>query len=104
VVQWDAVKAATGYCVLRANAATGPFTIVADLEVTTGAATAAADVVNVWSQAHSYIPADGALAAPDASPWFQYVDVGPGQRWFRVVAYNTAGEASASAVVSASPP
>lgn len=105
VLDWDAVAGATGYRVLRARCPGGRFRRVADIDITTGRATAAPDVVNIWSAQHSYIPSGGTLPAPDSSPWFQYVDVGwSGQRCYRVVAYNAAGAAPPSVVTCASPP
>jgi hypothetical protein len=105
VLNWDAVTGATGYRVLRSAAPNGPFETVADLNVTTGSATAAPDVVNVWSEEHSYIPSAGALDAPDRSPEFQYIDVvSAEQRCYRVVAYSAAGDGPASVTACGSPP
>jgi hypothetical protein len=106
VLNWDAVAGATGYRVLRASTPNGSFETVADLNVTTGSATAAPDVVNVWSEEHSYIPSAGALDAPDRSPEFQYIDVvtGAEQRCYRVVPYNAAGDGRASVVTCGAPP
>ena len=59
---------------------------------TTTASTAASDVVNIWSERHSYVPDGGALGGPDRSLRFDYVDVGPGQRCYQVIAYNGAGD------------
>jgi hypothetical protein len=104
VLDWDAVPAATGYRVLRSEAAGGPFEVVADFDVTTGRVSAADDVVNIWSAQHSYVPARGTLDGPDRSPWFQYVEVSrTGERCFRVVAYNAAGDGPASVVACGSP-
>jgi hypothetical protein len=105
VVDWDAVAGATGYRVLRAGATSGPFRIVADMDVLTGSTEAAAEVVNLWSEEHTYVPSGGALDAPDRSPWFQYVEVtGSDRRCFRVIAYNAAGEGEPSVVACGSPP
>lgn len=103
-LDWDAVAGATGYRVLRGAAVDGPFEIAADLDVTTGSTTAAPQVVNIFSEQHSYLPSDGPLAAPDPSPRFQYVDVTAGERCFQVIAYNAAGDGPASAVACGSPP
>jgi hypothetical protein len=104
-LDWNAVPTATGYRVLRSEAAGGPFGVVADFDVTTGRVSAADDVVNIWSAQHSYVPARNTLNRPDRSPWFQYVEVSrTGERCFRVVAYNAAGNGPASAVVCGSPP
>jgi hypothetical protein len=105
VLDWDTVTGATGYRVLRSGSRDGPFEVVADFDVTTGSTTASADVVNIWSEQHSYVPSEGTLDAPDRSPWFQYVDVsGSEQRCYRVVTYNAVGDGAASVVVCSSPP
>jgi hypothetical protein len=104
-LDWDAVSGATGYRVLRAATAAGPFAVVADFDVTTGSTTAADEVVNLWSEQHSYIPTDGALGSPDTSPSFQYVEVdGAGSRCFVVVARNGSGEGAESVPACGSPP
>ena len=106
-LRWNAVANATGYRVLRANVAGGPFTVSADINLTTGKATAASDVTNVWSPQHSYVPAGANATVPDSSPSFQYVEVPTGgvvQRHLRVVAYNANGDAPASVVVCGAPP
>jgi hypothetical protein len=100
---WDAVAGATGYRVLRG--AQSGFVTVASIDVTTGATTAAPEVTGLWSAEHTYDPYSGALDAPDRSPWFRYVDVGgPGQRCYRVIARNTAGDGPASTTACGSPP
>ena len=104
MLTWDAVTNAMGYRVPRSDAADGQFEIVADLDVTTGSATAAADVVNIYSDQHSYVPARGTLDGPDRSPRFSYVDLGSEQRCFRVIAYNAAGDGPASVVACGAPP
>jgi len=73
---WEAVPNATGYRVLRSDAADGQFEVAAEFDITTGTATAAVDVVNVFSEQHSYVPPRGTLEAPDQSSRFSYVDVG----------------------------
>jgi hypothetical protein len=47
--------------VLRSDDEDGPFAIAAEIDVVTGTASAADDVVNVWSPQHSYVPTGGAL-------------------------------------------
>jgi hypothetical protein len=101
---WEALANATGYRVLRSDTADGEFEVTAELDVTTGAATASADVVNVFSDEHSYIPPGGTFEGPDQSPQFSYVDVGPGQRCFRVIAFNAADDGPASDVACGAPP
>jgi len=101
---WEATANATGYRVRRSDTANGAFEVTAELDVTTGAATAAADVVNVFSEEHSYIPPRGTFEGPDQSSRFSYVDVGNRQRCFRVIAFNTVGEGPASDVACGAPP
>ena len=104
VLDWNAAATATGYQVLRAESAEGPFSIAADFSVTTGKTTVANDVVNLWSGQHTYVPAGGSLGAPDQSPTFEYVQAGLPQQYFRVVAYNAAGTAPTSAIVCGAAP
>jgi hypothetical protein len=95
-VRWDATPAAAGYRVLRSDWAGEPSTQIADIDVTTGARTSAAEVTTIWSQGHTY--GQDALASPDRSPWFELIEVGgPRERCFQVVAYNAAGQGSPSA-------
>lgn len=101
---WEALADATGYRVLRSDTADGEFEVTAELDVTTGAATAAADVVNVFSGQHSYVPAGSTFEGPDQSPQFSYVDLGPRQRCYRVIAFNTAGDGPSSDVACGAPP
>jgi hypothetical protein len=103
-LDWRSVAGATGYRVSRISDS-GSATVVLDLDVTTGATTAAPEIVNAFSPIHSYVPSEGSLSAPDASTTFSVIDVsGPGQRCFRVTAYGDAGEGPPSAVTCASPP
>ena len=105
-LRWNAVANASGYRVMRADAASGPFTVSADFDVTTGKTNAGADVTNVWSEQFSYKPVRSALARPDTSPRFEYVEIvsgGVSRRYFRVVAYNAGGDAPASVVVCGAP-
>jgi hypothetical protein len=101
---WGAVPNATGYRVLRSNAPDGQFEVAAEIDITTGTATAAAGVVNVFSEEHSYIPPGDPLEAPDQSSQFEYVDVGADQRCFAVIAFNAKGDGPASAVSCGVPP
>jgi hypothetical protein len=101
---WGAVIDANGYRVLRSSSPQGPFSLVANVNVVTGTATAAPDVVNIFSEQHTYIPPAGRLDSPDRSRSFHYVDLGPGQRCYQLIAYNGAGDAPASPVDCASPP
>ena len=105
-LRWNAVANATGYRVLRATTSSGPFVVNADFDVTTGKATAGTDVINIWSEHYSYKPTRGAFVPPDASPRFEYIEIVSGgtvRRYFRVVAYNTSGDAPASIVVCGVP-
>lgn len=101
---WEALANATGYRVLRSATVDGEFEVTAELDATTGAATAPADVANVFSDQHSYIPPRGTFEGPDQSPQFSYVDVGSRQRCFRVIAFNSAGDGPASDVACGAPP
>jgi hypothetical protein len=102
-VRWNSASGAQGYRVLRASSATGSFTTSADIDVTTGRATAADNVVNVWSEQYSYVPVRHTFVGPDTSPWFEYVELAPGQRCFRVVAYNAGGDGPMSPVACSLP-
>ncbi|HVQ95326.1 MAG TPA: DUF4232 domain-containing protein [Mycobacteriales bacterium] len=104
VVDRKAVPQATGYRVIRTDSAGRQIRVVATFDITTGRTTAAAEVVNIWSAEHSYVPNRGPLIRTDRSPWFQYVDVGAGRRCYRVQAYNAAGDGPLSAVSCAAPP
>jgi hypothetical protein len=101
---WRAAPNATGYRVLRSGAPGGEFAVAARIDVTTGTATAAADVVSVFSDEHSYIPPRGSLSGPDPSSQFTYVDVGAGQRCLAVIAFSPAGDGPASPVACGVPP
>ena len=103
-VDWNATSRATGYRVLRTNADGDQARVVADFTIATGRATAAPEVVNVWSAGYSYIPSRGPMVKPDRSPRFQYVDVGPDRRCYRVLAYNAAAAGHLSAVTCGAPP
>lgn len=103
-VDWNAFPAATGYRVLRTDADGGRARIVADVDITTGGARGALEVVGLWSAEHNYVPDGGPLSSPDGSSWFRYVDVGEGQRCYRVQANTSAGEGPLSEVTCGSPP
>jgi hypothetical protein len=104
-VHWDAVAGATGYRVLRSDAPDGAYEVRADVDVITGATNADEGVTNVFSAQHVYVPDGGALAAPDRSARFDYVEVGgPEERCFQVIAVNAGGESAPSEPACASPP
>jgi hypothetical protein len=88
-VVWRGDARATGYRVSRATAPSGPFTTSADFDVATGSSTRAPGVTNVF-----YSVEQG----------FAYVEnISGAQRYFRVTAYNAAGDATPSAVVCGAP-
>jgi hypothetical protein len=104
-LDWGSAATATGYRVARSESAGGPFQVLADIDVVTGTTTAADDVVNIWSDNHTYIPSSGPLTSPDPSASFHLVEYNhAAERCYRVVAYNQAGEAPPSDVVCAFPP
>ena len=91
---WGGVADAAGYRVYRALAPGGPFSKTADYDVATGTSTKASGVTNVY-----YTSEFG----------FVYVELvsdsqttGP-KRYYRVTAYNAAGEGAASEVVCGAP-
>jgi hypothetical protein len=104
-LRWGAVDGATGYRVLRADRVDGPFTTAAEIDVTTGKATGAASVTNVWSDQHTYLPPGDLFDGPDTSTELRYVEASGGAlRCFRVVAIGQAGPGSESGAVCGSPP
>jgi hypothetical protein len=96
-VRWGPATGATGYRVLRSATAGGRFVVAADINVTTGATTEADGVTTIWSANHNYRPGGPRLTTPDTSPWFELIDVGNDPRWFKLVAYNAAGQGPVSA-------
>jgi hypothetical protein len=85
--------------------ATGGFAAVAVFDITTGRATVASDVVNLWSTGYSYVGATVGGELPDRSGSFEYVEFPETTaRCFRVFAVNAAGRSLASAVVCSGPP
>lgn len=102
-VDWNAVRHATGYRILRSDPGGDRARIVADFDITTGRTTAAAEVVTILSAEHNYVPGQGSLTHLDRSPWFEYIDYLAGERCYRVQAYSTAGNGPLSAVTCASP-
>ena len=101
-LQWSRVDGATGYRVLRIGA-DGTTSSMAEIDVVTGTANAQPEVVNVWSDSHSYVPASGALSSPDDSAVFHYVDVGLGERCYEVVALREAVTGTSGPPVCARP-
>jgi hypothetical protein len=94
MVTWSSVASATGYRVVRAIAPEGPYSTAAELDVATGTSTKASGVTNV------FVASDGN---------FVYIELlgdaitSEPRRYYRVIAYNPAGEASPSAVVCGAP-
>ena len=102
-VDWDSTSNAIGYRVLRAPSPDGPWVRVADVNVITGETTVAAEVINIWSGEHTYVPGGSALGSPDGSSEFHYVElVGTGGSCFKVLAYNGERRGPASSVVCSS--
>jgi hypothetical protein len=101
---WRTISGATGYRVLRADSAEGTFRLAAEIDVTTGEATAE-DAINIWSDQHTYLPAGQPLTAVDTSTQLRYVEHGGARfRCFEVVALGPSGPGPASATVCGSPP
>jgi hypothetical protein len=103
-VDWDAVPGATGYRIIRPAGAGNAPTVMAEIDVMTGTATALPPVANVWSEDRNYLPPRGPWTGPDPSVHFHYVDLGEGERCFQVIAFNAAGDGPPSVVVCGSPP
>ena len=100
---WGAVSDAIGYKILRSASASGTSELTCTLNAVTGATSAAAGVVNIWSTQHSYIPAS-TMSGRDTSASFEYVEVrGAGERCFKVIAFNAMGDSAPSKVVCGSP-
>lgn len=103
-VSWNAVTNATGYRIYRADSPDGEFVRVGRINVVTGSTSAVAEVVNIWSVQHSYVPSGGALASPDTSATFEYVELSAaGERCFKVVAFNDAGRGHSSTISCSGP-
>ena len=73
--------------------------------INSGRTDAAAEVVYLRSDQHTYVPASGPLPAPDTSTSFLLIEYSEApSRCYRVVAHNAAGDAAPSPVACASPP
>lgn len=93
LVDWNTVADATGYRVYRSSSAGGPFVSSASVIVATGVTTVefggSYELIQMW---------------PPSSDSYEYVEVTGGARtYFRVVAFNTAGTGTTSAVVCGAP-
>ena len=104
VLHWSAVTDTDGYRIVRSASSSGTFDVTCTVNVVTGVTSADSGVVNVRSAQHSYVPASK-MSGRDTSASFDYIEVrGAGQRCFKVIAVNTAGDSAASKVVCGSPP
>ena len=104
VLDWNAATDADGYKILRSASASGAFELTGKFNVITGATSAAKGVVNIWSTQHSYFPATR-MTGRDTSASFEYVEVrDAGERCYKVIAFNAAGDSAPSKVVCGSPP
>jgi hypothetical protein len=113
-LNWNAVAGANGYQVSRATSVGGPFSVTADINVTTGKTTTnglpidtPGSVINIHSFRQGYFPLSTATPVPTPpSRYFQYTDIatltGPSS-YYTVTAYNAAGAGPASVVVCGSP-
>jgi hypothetical protein len=86
-VRWKAVAGASGYRVQRATTSGGVFQVIADIDTATGRVTLTAGATNLWSP------------APDEFEFVEVIADGSAAHYFRVVAYNEAGDGPRSAVV-----
>jgi hypothetical protein len=104
-LDWTGVPGATGYRVERAGTAIGPFSIAANVNLTTGKATTVAIGVDfIGSNQQRFYPAGPATPSSVPSRVFQYVEVGFRRHYFRVTAYNANGYGPPSVVVCGTPP
>ena len=89
---------------LRADTPDGTFVTVAKINIYSGDTHADAEVVNIWTHLHSYVPDGGGIDGHDTSPVFHYVEVSEAdERCFKVVAYNGAGRGHSSSVQCSGP-
>lgn len=104
-LDWDGVSGANGYRVYRAAATGGPFSVSADVNLTTGKTTVESGVTNVWSDTQNFYPRSSTTNA-ERSLHFHYVEIlsgGVDARYFRVVPYNSTGDGPVSVVVCGAP-
>lgn len=88
-VDWDAADYATGYRVYRATSTSGPWTIMATVDVLTGAVTTEPGVVNLYADHQTFLPLP--YTSTGTSTKFFYVEynvAGGPHVYFRVVAFN----------------
>ncbi len=102
-LRWDAVAGATGYRVLRAVEAADTFEVAATIDLLTGTARVASNVIYLASDTQTFVPTRNATVAPTAPPTrFEYIELltdGAPHRSFRVVAIGPGGASPASPVV-----
>ena len=110
-VHWHATAGATGYRVLRSTTPDGPWSVLIEIDVTTGDVDvdlpAGSILAWVGSAHHVYRAGDhDTRHAPDPSDRFMLVEYagGVGQRCYRVVAVNAAGAGPPSSPVCARAP
>lgn len=95
VIEWTPVAGAAGYSVRVASAPGGPYAEVARLNVVNGNFTATSSVLNVYSDTAVWYP--GAYSSSGPSSLFTYVGLADySQNYFRVVAFNAAGNSAPS--------
>lgn len=92
-LNWGTVAGATGYRVYHATASDGPFSIAADYDGASATSTKASGVMNVY-----YTAEEGFVLIEVIS------DDAHSRRYYRVAAYNPAGEGASSAIVCGVPP
>jgi hypothetical protein len=98
-VDWSPAARATGYHVYRSETPGGPFTQMADVDVVTGKVRVAARVANLWSDNQTFYPLANATPVPGTPAHvFHYVEYPTDRAYFRVAAYNAAGEGPPSAI------
>ena len=116
-LNWNAVPGATGYRIVRATTANGPYSLAADLNlatgkttvaapvpVTTGTSTVTAYISNIFSDRAGFYPSNPANPGdPLASRRFRYVEVAFPRHYFRVTAYNANGQGPPSVIVCGTP-
>lgn len=99
---------------LRSRPSTGPFSVTADINVTTGKTTTSGlpidtpgSVININSDRQGFFPPSRATPVPAIpSRYFHYTDIvtiASSRSYYTVTAYNAAGDGPLSAIVCGSP-
>lgn len=94
-MEWAAVSGATSYVVYRSTTSAGPWTVVAEINVVSGYTNVAPEVLNLYGDAQNFHP--GGYSTSGTSTVFTYIEssvVSPA--WFKVRAYNAAGQGPSS--------